>query len=156
MGRKYVKMIDTRLMAEAGKQSYEKFMKADRPGLSRHNSMQQLNRASQFAPFAELSGLVDAFQEEERDTEEEKMLSDEVWSELNYTLQALLSEDGQPMVKVTYFQPDVAKDGGIYKEVSGKFLGVDRFNRELSLSGGVYIYLDRISAIKKVEKIIDL
>ena len=143
-------------MADANREKYRNALAMNRPGPGSHNRMPRINRAAQFAPFAALTGLEDAFQEEERDTEEEKMLSDEVWSELNYTLQALLSEDGQPMVKVTYFQPDVAKDGGIYKEVSGKFLGVDRFNRELSLSGGVYIYLDRISAIKKVEKSIDL
>ena len=63
------------------------------------------------------------------------------------TVRELLSEEGQPVVKVTYFQPALTKDGGNYKEVFGKLLGVDGFNRELSLSGGIKIHLDRISEV---------
>lgn len=143
-------------MADANREKYRNALAMNRPGPGSHNRMPRINRAAQFAPFAALTGLEDAFQEEERDTELEKILSEEAWSELEYTLQELLTEEGQPVVKVTYFQPDLTKDGGNYKEVFGKLLGVDGFNRELSLSGGIKIHLDRISEIKKVEKDIDL
>lgn len=140
-------MICREAMIEENREKYKKALSANRPRLSSHNRMPRINRAAQFAPFAALTGLEDAFQEEERDTELEKILSEEAWSELEYTLQELLSEEGQPVVKVTYFQPALTKDGGNYKEVFGKLLGVDGFNRELSLSGGIKIHLDRISEV---------
>lgn len=149
MKRTHIKKMDTRLMAEANKQNYEKMMSVDRPKFLGHTRMSRKNRAFQFAPFAALDGLKDAFNEVERETDIEKELSEDICSQLDYTIQELLVEK-KPLVKITYFRPDAIKPGGEYKEVVGNFLGLDRSAGKILLSENEEIPLEMVFLIEEV------
>ena len=98
----------------------------------KHPRMSMRQRAAQFAPFAALTGMGEAFEEQERITQPKRILDDDKKQELDYILSEL--PDGA-MVSVTYFVPDPYKDGGEYVTSTGSIHRVDRRRDVLSLSG---------------------
>ncbi len=78
-----------------------------------HLSAQQ--RAAQFAPFAALSGYEEAIEETTRQVDEFPELGEETAAVLDARLAELLSRlETEPVVHVrlSYFVPDIAKEGG--------------------------------------------
>ena len=73
------------------------------------------DRAAQFAPFAALTGHDAAIEETARLTEDEIILDDTAVADINeklYEISQHLSEKWK--VSITYFRPDVKKQGGAY------------------------------------------
>ncbi len=128
---------------------YEDIIDLPCPTSSRHPRMPRAERAAQFAPFAALTGYDDAIDETGRLTDEMVELSEEMKDVLDRKQGFLLSMIGnEPLISVTYFVPDIRKNGGIYKTVSGRLKTIDEYERLLILTNGTKIRLDMIYNIE--------
>lgn len=110
--------------------------------------MSIINRAAQFSPFAALTGYDDAIEETARLTDErveldeaERMILDE---KLKIIKESLSS---QPEVTITYFQPDIKKNGGAYISISGIVKKIDYYKRLVLMQDGTGIKIEDISNI---------
>ncbi len=102
-------------------------------------------RAAQFAPFSALNGHEEAIDETARLTQMRVLQDVSVKEELDRKLQYLTSVIHQsPLVTVTYFVPDLRKEGGRYETVCGNLKKVRETERELVLSGDFVISVDDI------------
>ena len=112
---------------------------------SRHPQMSMMNRASQFAPFAALTGHAAAIEETARLTDEQHELADEDSEALNQTL-AYLREtiNEHPTITITYFEPDKKKAGGAYKTIEGQLQNIDDYNQSIVLKSGEAITLKSV------------
>lgn len=111
----------------------------------RHPQMSLYNRAAQFAPFAALSGHDDAIEETARLTEARRELTQGERDILNRKLNWLLQRDDNPVIKITYFQPDKRKSGGRYCTVTGTLKKIDDIEGKLLLRDGTSISFSDIS-----------
>lgn len=111
----------------------------------RHPQMSLYNRAAQFAPFAALSGHDDAIEETARLTEARRELTQNERDILNRKLNWLLQRDDNPIVEITYFQPDKRKSGGRYCTVTGTVKKIDDIEGKLLLRDGTSISFSDIS-----------
>lgn len=83
------------------------------------------DRAAQFSPFAALVGYEDTLVETARLTDNRIELDENEKYMLDLKQQCLLacvSED--PELTVTFFQPDMRKDGGSYRTVTGRLQAI--------------------------------
>lgn len=110
-----------------------------------HPQMSLYNRAAQFAPFAALSGHDDAIEETARLTEARRELTQGERDILNRKLNWLLQRDDNPIVEITYFQPDKRKSGGRYCTVTGTLKKIDDIEGKLLLRDGTSISFSDIS-----------
>lgn len=70
------------------------------------------NRAAQFSPFAALTGYEEAVKETARHTNEKAELSEYQIAILNDKLSfALNNKNSSPFLTITYFKPDLIKQG---------------------------------------------
>lgn len=94
--------------------------------------MSMENRAAQFAPFAALSGHDVAIAETARLTIEKPELSLEELDMLSRRLVYAIEKD--EVIKITFFQPDVFKQGGSYKYITGKVKRIDETDSVIILT----------------------
>ena len=105
-----------------------------------HAPMPLSKRAAQFLPFAALTGYEDLIDEENRLTDEEADLSDEMIGHINRRLAILASARKQrPVVTITYFVPDLKKDGGACHVTTGVVKKVDHYARTVHMEDGTSI-----------------
>lgn len=119
---------------DAGK-NYEDIIHLPHHVSTVHPRMAISDRAAQFSPFAALTGYGYAIQETARLTDEFSDLDEHVKGALDEALgfvQEHIRE--QPVVTITYFQPDGQKDGGSYLAVTGAVKKVDTFGRKIILA----------------------
>ena len=105
---------------------------AGRAHMSRHD------RAAQFAPFAALTGFDGVIAETGRQTECRAELSESETVLLDRKLARIIEslQQGQhPTVTVEYFEADVRKDGGAYRQCSGEVKKIDLFERTIVFMG---------------------
>ena len=95
--------------------------------------MSLYDRAAQFAPFAALSGYDDMVTEEARMTGEWKERDTDALDRKIAQLLSALASGKHTLLTFTYFIPDEKKDGGEYKEISGKVKKVDVHRKEIIL-----------------------
>ena len=103
----------------------------------RHARMPVEDRAAQFASFAALNGYEEAVEEEARLTEREIDLDDSVREMINQTLveaEEQLMRGETVWLSVTWFQPDVHKDGGAYRTAAGRLKKIDYYRQVLWLA----------------------
>ena len=102
--------------------------------------MSQRDRAAQFSPFAALTGYEDAVSETARLTDKKSELTDDMKDKLDRQMR-ILSENiaAYPEVTVTYFSPDLKKDGGEYRKFSGCLRRIDTVSAELIFKDGCCI-----------------
>ena len=103
----------------------------------RHARMPVEDRAAQFASFAALNGYEEAVEEEARLTEREIDLDDSVREMINQTLveaEEQLMRGETVRLSVTWFQPDVHKEGGAYRTAAGRLKKIDYYRQVLWLA----------------------
>lgn len=129
---------------------YDDIIDLPRP-VSPHRARMPLSgRAAQFAPFAALSGYDGAVQETARLTDRCIELDEESLTALNHQLTLLMSAiTEQPEVTLTIFKPDEKKTGGAYHSVTGKVRRIDETGREVILTDGRRIPLDRVYEMER-------
>ena len=111
--------------------------------------MSMIDRAAQFSPFAALTGHNAAIIETARLTDRQIELDEGTKSIINEKIQMIsdyLSE--KPTVTITHFEPDIKKDGGAYLNTTSTVKRIDDFKREIILTDGTIIAIDRISDIE--------
>lgn len=115
----------------------------------KHPQMPMIDRAAQFSPFAALTGYDAAIVETARLTDQKRELLEDqkqVISKALHDLQRRIKTD--PVVTVTFFQPDERKSGGAYKTVTGTAKKVDEYLGVLELTGGTVIPFDDIWSLE--------
>ena len=124
---------------------------ANRPHMSMYD------RAAQFSPFAALSGFDGVIAETGRLTDRRIELSESERALLDQKLTLIddVIQDGyHPEIAVEYFVADQRKDGGEYREYTGKVRQIDTVARTIVFlakhgrSAGVKIAVDEIKAIQ--------
>ena len=110
-----------------------------------HPQMPMLERAAQFSPFAALTGYDAAIVETARLTDQKRELTEEQKQVISKTLDELQKRIiSDPLVTVTFFQPDERKEGGAYRTVTGTAKKVDAHLGMLWLTDGTGIPFDSI------------
>lgn len=106
-------------------------------------------RAAQFAPFAALTGHSAAIKETARITDRMVTLGEYDQEMLNRKFVTLLEKISQnPVVSITYFEPDKKKEGGAYLQVEAAVKKYDEFNKVIILSNKKEIAVPYIIDIK--------
>lgn len=117
----------------------------------KHSHMPLRDRAAQFAPFAALSGYDAAISEAARLTDRRLELDDESAAALNSRISALSEAiEKRPLVEITYFEPDVRKQGGAYLSFRANARVVDLVLRVIKFTDGREIPLDDIISLELV------
>ncbi|MCI8460247.1 MAG: YolD-like family protein [Bacilli bacterium] len=112
--------------------------------------MSRYNRAAQFAPFAALTGYYEKVKEVARLTNKKIELDDALKELINCKLNQLNKVIKlKPEVEVTYFVPDIKKDGGEYLTKKGHIKRIDFVNRFLKFTDNKKIIIDEIISIKE-------
>ena len=124
---------------------YDDIIHMERPASRHHVPMPLENRAAQFAPFAALTGYDDAVDEAARITGSRIELSEEMKGELDMKLSEIASHIAEhPEVSVTYFVPDLHKDGGEYVTVTGAVRKINLTERQIVLENIGAISIDDV------------
>ena len=98
----------------------------------KHPRMSIENRSAQFAPFSAITGYEDLVKESGRFTESEKELNEDEKEILDRKLSLIYEKLnlGEVFnVKVKYFEKDLRKSGGKYKEYIGRVRRIDRYKQ---------------------------
>lgn len=111
-----------------------------------HMPMDKLTRASQFLPFAALSGYSEAIEEMGRLVEKRKELSLEEREELDLVLNYLRSNMNTE-ITVIYFVRDKKKDGGKYESKIGFLRRIDDTQSRLEFTDKTIIKIKDIYKI---------
>lgn len=111
--------------------------------------MSAIDRGAQFSPFAALVGYDSVIEETARLTQQKIELTEGVQWVLNEKLR-MLSEYGigGPVISVTYFCPDIRKQGGAYVTTVGIVRKIDSMQKVMLLSDGVEIAMEDILSIE--------
>ena len=116
-----------------------------------HPQMSMEDRAAQFSPFAALTGYGDVILETQRLTDEKVELDEEALALLDEKYQKLMSRmEEQPVVQITYFQPDERKEGGSYVTVTGVVRRVDDVMKKITMQDGNEIEMGEILNVEEV------
>ena len=110
-----------------------------------HPHMAIGDRAAQFSPFAALTGYDAAIKETARLTDESMELDEYVKDSLRDRLQIIADRINEHLeIAITYFQPDVKKNGGAYVTVISAVKKIDEYERVIVLTDGTTISIDKI------------
>lgn len=111
---------------------YDDIQNLAHPCSKKHKQMAMLDRAAQFAPFAALTGHMDAIIETQRLTDDKKILDEYQKEVLNDKLQEIqLHIKERPLLNVTYFESDMQKEGGAYLHVLKNIKKIDDVHHQL-------------------------
>lgn len=112
--------------------------------------MSILDRAAQFAPFAALTGHDEAIQETARLTNRKIYLDEYEVDELNRKILELKDiERENPSISITYFVPDLKKDGGEYIKKQGILKCIKDDEQAIVFTDGSIINIENIIEITK-------
>ena len=126
----------------------QELLEMERPVSARHAPMRRCDRAAQFAPFAALSGFDETVQEAGRLTQAQIELAENEREALNDALVRLAARlPEQPEVRLTYFQPDAKKSGGIYRTILTRVRRLDANAQVLVLTDDTRIPFDALLSI---------
>ena len=129
--------------------SYDDIINLPNPTSTKHPRMPLSDRATQFSPFAALTGHEAAIKETARRTDEKLMLRDEVIAEINVKLNLIAETIGtQQRIRITYFVPDNKKAGGAYISCSGCVKKIDEYEHTVVMEDKTVIPIEQISDIE--------
>lgn len=116
-----------------------------------HMPMSRSGRASKFSPFKALDGHEEMISEEGRLTNCKHEISEDAATALNQVLSYLLEHQyEEAAVKLTYFKPDIKKEGGSYMEYRGVFKYFREDTRCLVFMDGKEISVEDIERIGEI------
>lgn len=113
----------------------------------KHAPMPLIDRAAQFSPFAALTGHDAAIKETARLTDRKIELDEYEIAALDEKLQMIkiqLDVKKSSEITVTYFQPDMRKEGGEYVNVTGNVKKMDEYDKCLIMNDGTRILIEDI------------
>ena len=116
----------------------------------KHAPMPLIDRAAQFSPFAALTGHDAAIKETARLTDRKIELDEYEIAAIDEKLQMIkmqLDSKQVSEITVTYFQPDVRKEGGEYVTVTDKVKKMDEYVKCLIMHEGTRILVEDIIEI---------
>jgi hypothetical protein len=123
--------------------------------------MSPLERAAQFSSFNALDGYEDMVSEEARHVDNQEVLTEDEMDYLNRQLAFLAEkiENGEhPEITVTYFVPDISKNGGAYVSLTDRIRKIDATARRIVLyktcgasKSYMELEMDRIREISGVQ-----
>ena len=106
------------------------------------------DRAAQFAPFAALTGHDEAIQETARLTNKRIYLDEYEIEELNRKILILKDREKEnPKISVTYFVPDIKKDGGEHVTKSGNLKRIKDTEQMVVFCDGSEVFVKNIIGI---------
>ena len=108
-----------------------------------HPHMAIIGRATQFAPFAALTGYGDATDETARLTDGRPDLDEQLLAELNESLLQIMAKPNT-VVCITYFVPDEKKEGGRYEQAEGTIKKIDEIAKVIVTDRGERIPIENI------------
>lgn len=115
-------------------EKYEDMLYLPHPVSPTHPRMPLQDRAAQFSPFAALTGYDDALRETARLTERFVELDEDGKQEIDRQIGYLQKHPKYTIpVRITYFVPDVKKDGGAYRTLEGCVYKIDETTRSLRI-----------------------
>lgn len=116
----------------------------------KHVRMTIEERSAQFAPFSALTGYDDVIKETARETNSRIEINEEQKTILNKKIAFNKKKKihNKPKIAVTYFIPDVKKDGGKYIEVTENVVKIDEYDRKIILENGEEVQIEEIIEIK--------
>lgn len=116
---------------------------------TKHPRMSALNRATQFSPFAALTGHEAAISETARLTNTRLELDEYRKEELDECLQMIREHISlEPEVAITYFVPDTQKEGSTYLQVIGIIKKLDDINHKIVMKNGTMIPINDIFEVE--------
>ena len=127
----------------------ERWYTMDRPK-SKYQKMSMSDRATQFAPFAALTGHKEAILEQQRITQTKRILSNEEKLRINEKIVEMVKLKSK--CRITYFEKDKTKSGGQYMESVLSFKRMDELNKTLFFKENIQIQIDDIVDIEVLEK----
>lgn len=114
----------------------------------KHPRMSLEARSAQFAPFAALTGYDDIIQEQARTTTKRREINEELKEILDEKIHWIKENICiTPTVSITYFLPDLKKDGGKYETITGKVLKIDEYRQKIMLENKIEIPIEEIYSI---------
>lgn len=114
----------------------------------KHAPMPLSDRAAQFSPFAALTGHDAAIKETARLTDRKIELDEYEIAVLDEVLQTIKEKIAEsPEITVTYFEPDMRKEGGKYVTVTGNVKKMDEYTKALIMNNGMRIRIEDIIEI---------
>lgn len=115
----------------------------------RRSRMSDWDRAAQFSPFAALTGYDATVRETARLVGRRTILAEDGCEELDRKHQRLLEHlSERPEITVTYFVPDLRKEGGEYVTVTGRLEKLIPTRQLMILEGDRRIFLEEIRAME--------
>lgn len=115
----------------------------------KHPQMSIEARAAQFASFAALTGYDDEVKETARLTNERKDIAEGLKMLLDEKIRLIQKEvSTKPKITITYFVPDLKKNGGSYVTISGNVKKIDEYENLLVLENNKEIPISDIIDIK--------
>ncbi len=131
---------------------YEDIMHLPHHVSKKHRQMSMRDRAAQFSPFAALTGYEEAVEETARRTDRRIELDEYEMQHLDEQIQKIsLNLQEHPKVSITYFIPDVRKDGGKYITVTGNVKKMENFAHRIILMDGTSIPIQEVIEIEGLE-----
>jgi len=129
-------------------ENYDDIIHLSRPK-SKHPRMSLYQRSAQFAPFAALTGYEGHIKETARLTDRKIEIDEEIKKELDVKIMTIKNRlNSKPNVTITYFIPDVKKNGGRYETISKKIKRIDEKNYELVFDDNTIIQTKNIYNIE--------
>lgn len=118
-----------------------------------HPHMSMIDRAAQFSPFMALVGYGDEVKETERLTDVRIEIDEGEKEILNEKL-LLIAENlhERPFAAITYFRPDIKKDGGEYVTAEGNVKKINEYEKTVTMTDGTVIQIEEIIGINLREK----
>lgn len=114
----------------------------------KYKHMSIMNRASQFAPFAALSGYGEQILDASIITEDKIILSEDMINGLNDKLNLINQNIKElPKVSIIYFVKYKNKDGGKYINIINNIKKIDTYNNEIMFTNKEKILISNIISI---------
>ncbi|MCR5794818.1 MAG: hypothetical protein K6G61_05685 [Solobacterium sp.] len=131
---------------------YDDIINMEHHTSSVHKRMSMTERAAQFSPFAALTGYGDQVKEAARLTQQRIILSEEQEEELDRAFREISARISEmPEVSVKWFEEDARKEGGAFRQKTGRICRADLYRRVLVFADGTETNMDDIAELTLTE-----